>query len=62
MDDISTFLDKIIQVAGSLKPKDTATRFSNVEKLASSLKLFMPPVKSITEAVRKSTAKKAAAC
>ena len=64
IDDISAFVDKLISVAGvpavanCLKSKDLATRMSNIDKLASAMKLSVPPSKPIEANIRKSTAKK----
>eukprot|EP00435_Cladocopium_sp_Y103_P020001 s186_g4.t2 len=63
-DDTGIFVEKCIQLAGipaisqALKPRDVATRTANLTKLASSLRLSMPKLKSIEEQVKKQTAKK----
>eukprot|EP00435_Cladocopium_sp_Y103_P007880 s727_g2.t1 len=65
-DDTSVFVDKCIQLAGipaisqALKPRDLATRTSNLTKLSNSLRLSMPKLKSDEEHIRKQTAKKVA--
>ena len=64
LEDVSTFVDKAISVAGMpaiancMKNRDTLTRTSNLEKLAKTLKLTLPPSKSIETAIRKQTQKK----
>ena len=64
IDDISIFVDKLVSVAGipaianCLKPKDLATRMSNIDKLAAAMKLSVPSSKPIEANIRKNTAKK----
>eukprot|EP00435_Cladocopium_sp_Y103_P053164 s137_g17.t1 len=67
LDDVTAFADRLIGSAGApavaqcLKPKDTLTRSSNLEKLARSLKLQLPKHKPIESNIRKSVQKKVSA-
>lgn len=64
MEDISIFADKLVSTAGipavanCMKSNDFATRSSNIDKLAATLKLSVPPSKPIEASIRKNTSKR----
>lgn len=64
LEDISIFADKLISTAGipaianCMKSNDFATRSSNIDKLAATMKLSVPPSKPIEANIRKNTTKR----